>query len=122
MTTLNEIADAVHANAIDKGFHDMSPAFDRDHFIDSQTNNLHDEVSELHEAWRRGDFDKWCDKFKAMSNMGFTPLTCAEEEYADILIRVLDQCARLDIDIQRAIETKHEYNKTRPHRHGGKLS
>lgn len=120
MKTLNEIADAVHANAVEKGFHDFAESHDR--FIDSQTNNLHDEVSELHEAWRNGKFFQPCDKAPLMERMALKPLNCAEEEYADIIIRALDQCRRLNIDIQTAIEVKHAFNKTRPHRHGGKLS
>lgn len=114
MKTIKQITKIVHANAKRKGFHDQPKMSVLDQFIDSQTNNLHDEVSELHEAWRKGKFFDLCDKD--------IPLNCCEEEYADIIIRVLDQCARLGIDIQRAIEIKHAYNKTRPHRHGGKLS
>jgi hypothetical protein len=48
------------------------------------------------------------------------PLTCREEEYADIIIRTLDQCRRLGVDIQRAVEIKHAYNLTRPYKHGKK--
>lgn len=41
-------------------------------------------------------------------------------ELADIIIRVLDVCAAHDIDIQRAIAEKMDFNRTRPERHGGK--
>jgi len=112
MKTLNEIADAVHALAWEKGWHDASE--DKDSFVERMCNNLHDEVSELHEAWRNNRLWNQCD----------TPidLTCAEEELADIIIRSLDNAKKLGIDIQRAVEIKHKYNATRNHRHGGKRS
>ena len=53
-----------------------------------------------------------------MDDMGLDPLSCAEEELADIVIRVLDVSRRLGIDIMRAIAVKHTYNVTRPFRHG----
>ena len=117
---VNFIATTVHQNALAKGFHGVTN--DDEHFIDSQTNNLHDEISELHEAWRNGHWDDPCDKSAKMIEMGLPSLTCAEEEYADIIIRVLDQCARLNIDIGRAVAVKHEFNRSRPFLHGGKLS
>lgn len=41
-------------------------------------------------------------------------------ELADCMIRILDYCGHAGIDIEEAIRIKHEYNKTRPYRHGGK--
>lgn len=43
-------------------------------------------------------------------------------ELADIIIRVLDTCGWLQIDIAAAIADKMAYNSQRPHRHGGKRS
>jgi hypothetical protein len=37
-----------------------------------------------------------------------------------VIIRVLDYCAYAGIDIENVLEVKHEYNKSRPYRHGGK--
>ena len=42
-------------------------------------------------------------------------------ELADCIIRILDYCEYAGIDIEKAISLKHEYNKTRPYRHGGKI-
>lgn len=41
-------------------------------------------------------------------------------ELADIVIRVMDLCEYYGIDLEKAIAEKHEYNKTRPYKHGGK--
>ncbi len=120
METINEIANAVHENAKEKGFHPEGQT-ERE-FINEQLMNLSDEISELHEAWRNGKLRERCDKADVMEAMGLAPLTCIEEEYADIVIRALDQCRRLGVDIAKAIEAKHAYNTTRPHRHGNKLS
>ena len=42
-------------------------------------------------------------------------------EMADCIIRILDWCGREGIDIDAIIRMKHEYNTTRPYKHGGKV-
>ncbi len=118
--TLDQIADAVHQNAVAHGFHpkDQSVA----DFLNYQLMNLIEEISELHSSWRHGKFNEPCDKTHMLINVGLPVLTCAEEEYADIVIRALDQCRRLKINISRAVAIKHMLNITRPYRHGDKLS
>jgi hypothetical protein len=37
-----------------------------------------------------------------------------------VLVRLLDTCARYDINLGREFTRKLEYNATRGHRHGGK--
>ena len=120
MKTLNEIADAVHALAREKGWH--SDAEGEDAFVERACNNLHDEVSELHEAWRDNRLHAPCDKAEQMTAAGIRPLTCIEEEFADIVIRALDNCRKLGVDILDAVERKHAFNATRSARHGGKRS
>jgi hypothetical protein len=41
-------------------------------------------------------------------------------ELADAIIRILDICARVGIDIDEIMRVKMDYNKTRSHRHGGR--
>lgn len=73
---------------------------------------IHSELSEALEEYRRGTL---------------APYTAAggkpegfEIELADAVIRIMDLCGALGINLESAIETKHEYNKTRPYRHGNK--
>ncbi len=116
MTTLEEIADAVHQNAIDHGFHPTDQTVEQ--WLPDQLLNTIGEISEIQEARRSGKLHSMCDKFEEMVKLGLPPLTCAEEEYADLLIRCLDHMRRLKINITKAVLTKHAYNKTRPFKHG----
>lgn len=120
MKTLKEITDAVHQLAWKKGRHEDSE--EEDAFIERACNLLHDEVSELHDAWRNNRLHQPCDKTSKMLALGLNYLTYAEKELADIIISALDCSKKLDIDIQLAIETKHAFNKTRSYKHGGKRS
>jgi NTP pyrophosphatase (non-canonical NTP hydrolase) len=43
-------------------------------------------------------------------------------ELADVIMRVLDFCETSGIDIEEALTLKMEFNKTRKHRHGGKVT
>ena len=118
MNTINEIADAVHANAVAHGFHDAQKT--DDDFINYQLNNAHGELCELHDAWRAGKLHHPCDKAEKMMELGLSPLSCLEEEEADTIIRCLDRCRRLGVDIAMAIKIKHAYNISRPFMHGKK--
>ena len=117
---LNEWAEAFYANAKDKGFYDKPET--EDEYVERACNNLHDEISELHEAWRNNRLREPCDKADKMTAMGLFPLTCLEEELADIVIRALDNAKRLGVDIEYAVSRKHDFNRTREPRHGGKRS
>ncbi len=44
-----------------------------------------------------------------------------EDEIADAIIRLLDLCGGLGIDISRHVELKLAYNAQRPHKHGKKF-
>lgn len=107
---LNQLRDELHGLAKAKGWYDQ-PETD-DHFIARFVANTHGELSELWEAHRKGQLNQPCTKDAG--------LTYLEEEMADIIIRTLDACGRLGVDIERAVTLKHECNKSRAYRHGGK--
>ena len=111
-TSLNELSKLAYQNAVDKGFHDDDYDKSTVELYAKWTANIHGEVSELWEAARKGELKKPCDK------SAYTPLTCEEEELADIIIRVLDTAGARSIDIGRAVLLKMAYNATRQHMHG----
>lgn len=77
---------------------------------------IHSELSEGVEEYRKRGIDQVPYFPNGTKPEGFSV------EIADAIIRILDMCEYLNIDIEHAIEVKHEYNKTREHRHGGKLA
>lgn len=115
-TPLNELAVHVHANAKDKGWWDDDRPFSEIIAL------IHTEVSEAFEEYRNGhkyheiyypigEYDVQSKKPEGI------PI-----ELADVVIRILDFVGREKIDLDEAIRVKMAYNKTRPHRHGGKLA
>src|SRR3990167_3864943 len=109
-TFLNDLRDLVYQDAKDKGWHTSEPKFGD--FIA----NLHGEVSELWESWRRGTLYELCDKAQKMKEHNIAPLTCIEEELADICLRVCDMAAVFKVDLAKAVLTKLLFNRTRPFR------
>lgn len=43
-------------------------------------------------------------------------------ELADVMLWVSGMAEEYEIDLERAIQMKSDYNKTRPYRHGGKAA
>lgn len=112
MTTLTNLRDLLHDAAVKNGWYDNEETDGQ--FIARFVANTHAELSELWEAYRKGQLLKTCDKTQLM--------TYLEEEMADIIIRTLDACGRLGVDIESAVNMKHSINQKRGHRHGGKLA
>lgn len=71
------------------------------------------EVAEAAECYRNGEMETTIRESDGKPE-GFP------SEMADILIRLLDTCARHEIDLLHETEQKLAYNATRGHRHGGK--
>ncbi len=77
---------------------------------------LHSEVSEAYEDYRNGHGIRTIYYEKDGKPCGI-PI-----ELADLIIRILHNAERFDIDIEAAIDEKQAYNEIRPYRHGSKLS
>lgn len=91
--------------------------YDRDVPIAQALLLLHTEVSEAAEAYRKWGFDD------ATHIDGIGPNPKPEgvaSEFADVLIRLLDDCARYGYDLADEYFRKMAYNRTREYRHGGK--
>lgn len=82
---------------------------------------MHAELSEALEEYRneRGYSEIWYDTAYVDNEVRIKP-EGIPIELADVIIRIFSFCGRYEIDIEQALEIKHEFNKTRPHRHGGK--
>lgn len=137
---LNEFAAEVHALAVEKGWWEPAPSFPE------VITMIHCELSEAIQEYREGAPNVYFPCLAASENKvpcgGKETINCynfkhgnsAEDctyrgskpegvavELADAILRILDYCAFAGIDIESVLEMKHEYNKGREYRHGGKL-
>lgn len=90
-----------------KGWHDQERTFGE------EVSLMHSELSEALESYReRGDVVYTVDQGKP-EGIGI--------ELADLVIRVLDFCAKENIDLETLLKIKCNYNLGREYRHGDKL-
>ena len=104
--TLNELAKEIHANAVAHGWWDDPRTFGEVVAL------CHSELSEALEADRAGEPVVYTD------DKGKPEGTAVE--MIDCMIRILDWCGYAGIDVDTVIADKHEYNKSRPYKHGKK--
>ena len=129
MKTLNQLRDEIHANAIEKGF------YDNPREIGTLLMLIVSELAEALEADRKGQYTSFGAYNRAekelviedsFGKIEFATLFNAyikntlEDELADTIIRVLDLCGHLNIDIERHVDMKRKYNKLREKLHGKK--
>ena len=101
---ITTLAKEIHERAIQKGF--WESGVDRN---DGEMIALmHSELSEALEAIRqRNPPSEHIPEFSGV-----------EEEFADLIIRVLDTCYARGYRIEEAIHAKMKYNNGRPYKHG----
>jgi NTP pyrophosphatase (non-canonical NTP hydrolase) len=117
--TIKELVEQSHCLAKQKGWWAPGAVLPN---IPEKLALIHSEVSEALEAYRDNDMGTRLkvtgfntdSELPVMKPVGF-PI-----ELADVVIRVADLCGHLGIDLEDAIRVKHEYNRTRAYRHGGK--
>jgi NTP pyrophosphatase (non-canonical NTP hydrolase) len=106
--TIGDLIREAFATALDKGWNDRFVSVGEDIAL------MHSELSEALEEHRAGHATH------QMRLVDGKP-EGVPAELADVMIRIGHFCGRHDIDLGAAIEAKLEYNRTRPHRHGGKV-
>lgn len=106
---IKELAKEVHENAVAHGWWNEERTFGELIVL------VRSELSEALEEYRNGHELTEIYYTGAERKMEGIP-----SELADVVIRVFDMAEHYGIDIEAAILEKHEYNKSRPYRHGGK--
>jgi len=92
---ISEWQKEVHRLAVEKGWYIVDRTFPELIAL------LHSEVSEAFDAYRN--------------------LKDIKEELANIALRLLDTCEYWGVNLEAEMIKKHNYNKTRPYRHGNKV-
>lgn len=124
---LNELAREIHNNAVAHGWWDEERSFGDIVAL------CHSELSEALEEYRSGRplayvfqdrGDDSSDPVEMVTNPDIWQHKRKPEgiavEMIDCIIRILDWCGKEGVDVDKLLTAKHEYNRTRPYRHGGK--
>lgn len=107
--SLLELQHKVHRNAQEKGFYDDAVPTRSE--VAMRLCLIHSEISEALEALR--DDGPLSKKLPGVNLF--------DEELADAVIRILDLCGWLDIDLESVMIAKMDYNSRREFMHGKKF-
>lgn len=131
--SLNELAKEIHENAVAHGWWEKERSFGEIVAL------CHSELSEALEEFRDGHPMVW---YRCMKNPNPNDRNCEmcpfdhdgtcdvpelelkpegiAVELIDCIIRILDYLGKEQVDVDKLLQIKHEYNKGRPYLHGGK--
>jgi len=129
---LNELSEKIHANAVAHGFYDdkkvnipeklMLIVSELGEAMEAYRNEKHSNIMMFNarrnykenssDVARAYDQDIWDSDFEETIKDGM------EDELADTIIRLLDLCGHMKINIDTHLQLKMEYNESRPYKHG----
>lgn len=118
---LNAFAAEVHENAVGHGWWEKPQSFGETIAL------IHSELSEALEAYRNGEPLAYVNGKNGEQETVPSFWTPDEKpegaavELADAIIRILDWAAYAGVDMEELLARKHQYNKGRSYRHGGKI-
>lgn len=122
--SIAQLQQEVHLNARGKGFYDQL-----DQTIDPRINLLPDTaVTFIQTLWNssrlaliHSEVSEWLEAIRKPGRSEHCPeLSKEAEEAADVVIRVMDHCEYMGINLGRAIRIKHAFNMNQEPMHGGK--
>lgn len=105
---INDLAKRAYENSKNHGFWNEEKNFGEVIAL------MHSELSEAFEEYRNGKKIN-----ETYYEQGEKPCGIPSE-LADVVIRVFDFCGGNDIDLEKIILEKMQYNETRPYKHGKK--
>lgn len=102
---LDQLIKNVYENAVRKGLWEKPLTFAE--FIDRCKEELYEAVLEFENGNSYNNIYLVCGKPEGI------PI-----ELADVIILIFSFCCKYGIEIEKAINMKHQYNTTRPYKHG----
>lgn len=125
---LTEFSKEVHENAVNHGWWEQERTFGEIIAL------CHAELSEALEEYRNESITKNRINIQGLPMLYYSgegyianavTKVCKKPEgiaveLADCILRILDYCGKENIDIETILKLKHEYNRSRPYKHGGK--
>ena len=105
---INDLVKRAHDNSVKHGF------WEKDRNFGEVIALMHSELSEAFEEYRKGKGinESYYEDGKKLCGI--------PSELADVIITIFDFCGGNDIDLEKIIIEKMEYNESRPYKHGGK--
>lgn len=118
--SLNALVSDIHQNAVAHGW------WEEEHAFGDILSLCHSELSEALEQFRDGKpmvyyYDDDNNESTDLSTYDGSKLEGIATELIDCVIRIFDYCGKIGVDVEWLLMKKHEFNKTRSYKHGGKV-
>lgn len=124
---LSKFQKEVHDNAVSHGWHEEKRTFgdiialchcELSEAMEEYRNEKPNVYFVKHDGWQGDPHSYDCTDLSLRKN---EKLEGQVTELADCVIRILDYCASINVDLAEVMQLKHDYNKTRSYKHGGKV-